>query len=108
LTLSFPARLRFDRSLPADLPTMDEWGFPGFETTIWFGLFAPSGTPKPVIDRLSRETVQIMRQPEVRKKLADLGYVVLGNTPAEFAAAITAETPYWARAIKDAGIKPIE
>jgi tripartite-type tricarboxylate transporter receptor subunit TctC len=49
-----------------------------------------------------------MRQPEVRKKLADLGYVVLGNTPAEFAAAITAETPYWARAIKDAGIKPIE
>jgi len=63
---------------------------------------------KPVIDRLSRETVQIMRQPEVRKKLNDVGYVVLGNTPAEFADLIKAETPYWARVIKDAGIKPIE
>src|SRR5262249_44950288 len=95
-------------ALASDLPTMDESGFPGFETTIWFGLFAPSGTPKPVIDRLSRETVQILRQPEVRKKLADLGYRVLGNTPAEFATVIKAETPYWARIIKDAGIKLIE
>jgi len=49
-----------------------------------------------------------MRQPEVRKKLNDVGYVVLGNTPAEFADLIKAETPYWARVIKDAGIKPIE
>jgi tripartite-type tricarboxylate transporter receptor subunit TctC len=95
-------------ALAPDLPTMDESGFPGFETTIWFGLFAPSGTPKPVIDRLSRETVQIMRQSEVRKKLADVGYVVLGNGPAEFAAVIKAETPNWARIIKDAGIKLIE
>jgi len=91
-----------------DLPTMIESGFPGFETTIWFGLFAPHGTPKALIDRLSRETVQIMRQPEVRKKLNDMGYVVLGNTPAEFADVIKVETPYWARIIKDAGIKPIE
>jgi tripartite-type tricarboxylate transporter receptor subunit TctC len=91
-----------------DLPTMIESGFPGFETTIWFGLFAPKGTPRPVIDRLSREAAQIMKQPEVRKKLNDMGYVVLGNTPAEFADVIKAETPYWARVIKDAGIKPIE
>jgi tripartite-type tricarboxylate transporter receptor subunit TctC len=91
-----------------DLPTMIESGFPGFETTIWFGLFAPRGTPRPVIDRLCQETVQIMRQPEVRKKLNDMGYVALGNTPAEFAEVIKAETPYWARVIKDASIKPIE
>src|SRR5262249_14299792 len=95
-------------ALNPDLPTMDESGFPGFETTIWFGLFAPSGMPKPVIERLSREAVQILRQPEVRKKFADLGYMVLGNTPAEFAAVVKAETPYWARIIKDAGIKPID
>jgi tripartite-type tricarboxylate transporter receptor subunit TctC len=91
-----------------DLPTMDESGFPGFESTIWFGLFAPAGTPKPIIDKLNRETVKIMTLPDVRKKLNDFGYVALGNTPAEFAEVIKSETPYWARAISDFGIKRID
>jgi tripartite-type tricarboxylate transporter receptor subunit TctC len=104
--LAVTTRERVD--LAPDLPTMAESGFPGFETTIWFGLFAPSGTPKPVIERLSQATVQIMKQPEVRKKFNDVGLLALGDTPSAFADVIKAETSYWARVIKDTGIKPIE
>jgi tripartite-type tricarboxylate transporter receptor subunit TctC len=92
----------------AHLPTMEESGFPGFETTVWFGLFAPARTPKSIIDRLNRESVKITALPEMRKKLDDFGYVPLGNTPEQFAELIKTETPYWARVIKDAGIKPID
>ena len=87
---------------------MDESGFPGFETTVWFGLFAPSGTPQPIIERLNRETVKIMALPDVRKKLSDIGNVAFGNTPTEFADVIKAETPYWAKAIRISRIKRID
>jgi tripartite-type tricarboxylate transporter receptor subunit TctC len=90
------------------LPTMAESGFPGFETTVWFGLFAPARTPQPIVERLNREVVKILGLPDVRKKLDDFGYVPLGNTPEQFAELIKTETPYWARVIKDAGIKPID
>jgi tripartite-type tricarboxylate transporter receptor subunit TctC len=95
-------------AIAPDLPTMEESGFPDFETTVWFGLFAPSGTPKPIIEKLNRESVKIMALPDVRKRLADFGYIALGNTPAEFAEAIKAETPYWAKVIKEAGIKRLD
>jgi tripartite-type tricarboxylate transporter receptor subunit TctC len=95
-------------TIAPDLPTMEEAGFPDFETTVWFGLFAPSGTPKPIIEKLNRESVKIMALPDVRKRLADFGYIALGNTPAEFAEAIKAETPYWAKVIKESGIKRLD
>jgi len=91
-----------------DLPTMDESGFPGFNVTAWFGMFAPAGTPASVIDKLNRETVKIMASPDVQDKLHAIGIVPLHNTPAEFAAIIKSEIPYWARVIKDADIKQIE
>ena len=91
-----------------ELPTMDESGFPGFETTVWFGLFVPAGTAAPIVERLNRETAAIMALPDVRKRLLEIGIVPLVSTPAEFVAMIAAETPYWARVIKDAGIKPME
>jgi tripartite-type tricarboxylate transporter receptor subunit TctC len=91
-----------------DLPTMDESGFPGFETIVWFGLFVPSGTPTPIIEKLNRESVKIMSSPEVRKRIFDLGQVPLGNTPAEFAEIIKTELPYYARLIKDAGIPRVD
>jgi tripartite-type tricarboxylate transporter receptor subunit TctC len=90
------------------IPTMDESGFPGFDITSWIGLFAPAGTPASIIEKLNRETTRIVALPEIRQKLYDLGHIPLGNTPAEFADVIKVETPYWARIIKDAGIKPIE
>ena len=92
----------------ADIPTMDESGFPGFDVSVWFGLFVPAGTSAAIIERLHRETVKITALPDVRDKFHAMGIVPLHNTPAEFADVIKAETPYWARVIKDTGIKPVE
>ncbi len=92
----------------ADVPTMDESGFRGFDVTAWFGLFVPAGTPAAIIEKLHRETVKIMALPDVHDKLHAIGILPLGNTPTEFADVIKTETPYWAHVIKDAGIRPIE
>jgi tripartite-type tricarboxylate transporter receptor subunit TctC len=91
--------------LAPDLPTMAESGFPGFEAVPWFGLLAPSGTPKDVIDKIYGETAKALATPEVRKRFDELGLEPIGNTPTEFAAVIKKETPEWAKVIKDAGIK---
>ncbi len=92
-------------ALAPDLPTMAESGFPGFEAVPWFGLVAPSGTPKDVLDKLYGETAKALATPDIRKKFDELGLEPVGNTPAEFAELIRRETPEWARVIKDAGIK---
>jgi tripartite-type tricarboxylate transporter receptor subunit TctC len=92
-------------ALAPDLPTMAESGYPGFEAVPWFGLFAPAGTPKDVLDKLYTETVKALATPQVRKKFDELGLEPVGNTPAELAAIIRKETPEWAKVIKDAGIK---
>src|SRR5665647_2116381 len=80
-------------ALAPDLPTMAESGFPGFEAVPWFGLLAPTGTPKDVLDKLHGETVRALAMPEVRRKFDELGLEPVGNTPAEFAALIRKETP---------------
>ena len=92
-------------ALAPDLPTMAESGFPGFEAVPWFGLLAPTGTPKDILDKLHGQTVTAMAMPEVRKKFDELGLEPVGNTPAEFAAVIKKEMPEWAKVIKGAGIK---
>jgi tripartite-type tricarboxylate transporter receptor subunit TctC len=92
----------------ADIPTMDESGFPGSDVSVWFGLFVPAGTSAAIIERLHRETAKITAMLDVRDKFRALGLVPLHNTPAEFVDVIKAETPYWARVIKDTGIKPVE
>jgi tripartite-type tricarboxylate transporter receptor subunit TctC len=91
-----------------DLPTMAEAGFPGFDVTAWFGLFAPAGTPKPIIDRLNHETAKIVNRPDLRTQFLDLGVVPVSNTPEEFTKVIGTETAYWARVVKDAGIAKVE
>jgi tripartite-type tricarboxylate transporter receptor subunit TctC len=91
-----------------DMPTMAEIGYPGFEAVPWFGLMAPAGTPQAVIDKVHRETARVLALPEMRKRMAELGVDLIGNTPAEFAAAIKAEIPQWATVIKSAGIKASE
>ncbi len=88
-----------------DLPTMIEAGFPDFVSILSIGLMAPVGTPPAIIDKIHRDTVKILAQPDVRKKLSDIGMEVIGSSPAEFSATMKAETPQWAKVIKDAGIK---
>ncbi len=91
-----------------DLPTMIEEGFADFDSSAWFGLMAPAGTTAAIIEKLHEETVRALARPEIRKRFDDLGMTAIGNTPAEFAAVIAAETPQWAKVIRDAGIKPAE
>jgi tripartite-type tricarboxylate transporter receptor subunit TctC len=88
-----------------DVPTFGEAGFAGLESDQLIGLLAPAGTPRAVIARLHAEAVKVMAAPEARKKLADLGFVVVGSTPEEFAAQIRSQTGKWAKVVKDAGIK---
>lgn len=95
-------------ALAPDLPTLAESGYPGYEAVPWFGVMAPAGTPQPIIDRLNAEIVKALAVPEVRRALEAQGLDVIGGTPAEFAAAIKNEMPYWAKIIKEAGIKASE
>ena len=71
-------------------------------------MVVPAGTSAAVIEKLNRETAKIMALPDIRDRLGALGIVPLSNTPAQFADVIRAEAPYWARLIRDAGIKQIE
>jgi tripartite-type tricarboxylate transporter receptor subunit TctC len=71
----------------------------------WFGLLAPIGTPQAIIDKVHQETVRVLGQPDVRKRFEDAGLDVIGGSPAEFAEVIRSEIPYWAKIIKEAGIK---
>jgi tripartite-type tricarboxylate transporter receptor subunit TctC len=86
-----------------ELPTLSEAGLPGYESTAWFGILAPAGTPEPIITRLNTELVASLREPAMRKWMQSQGFEVVGSTPAEFAAHIKKETAKWARVVKDSG-----
>lgn len=88
-----------------EVPTISETGLPAIDADAWFGLMAPAGTPTPIIERLHRESVRILAQGDIRKRLAELGMAVVANSPAEFAALIKSDTARWAKVIKAAGIK---
>jgi tripartite-type tricarboxylate transporter receptor subunit TctC len=92
-------------SLIPDLPTMAESGLPGFETSAWQGLVAPARTPKPVIERLNRATVEVLAQPAMRERLAQSGSEPIGSTPDEFWAFVRKQIDKWSKVVKAAGIK---
>jgi len=94
------------RSVAApELPTMIEMGYPDFEAVPWLGFLAPAGTPQAIVEKVYRDTVAVLAMPDVRKRFEDNGLDVIGGTPAEFAEVIRKEIPYWAKIIKEAGIK---
>jgi tripartite-type tricarboxylate transporter receptor subunit TctC len=88
-----------------DTPTLAEAGVPGVVVVNWYGLIAPKGTPRPVVDRVSSETVKAVRTPEFMKRLVADGSEGVGTTPAEFTAHIHVERDQWHRVIKQAGIR---
>jgi len=87
-----------------DVPTIAEAGLPGYESTQWFGILAPAGTPRPIIERLNQEIVRIMNG--YRERLSGEGMEVVAGTPEAFAAHIKMETEKWAKVIKAMGLKP--
>ncbi len=88
-----------------EVPTMAEAGVPGFEFTQWFGIVGPANLPAPIVQRLNTEINAILKNAEVRKKLADLGADPIGGTPEEFADVIRKDTVRMAKVIKDSNIK---
>ena len=88
-----------------DIPAISELGFPGFEATAWYGLFAPAGTPKPVISRLHDAAIKALKTPDVKSKLEAAGNELIGSSPDEFAAYIRSELKKWAGVVAAANIK---
>ena len=86
-----------------DVPTMAESGLAGYELSSWQAVFAPAGTPKPIIDRLYVEIGKILKMPDVAKRLTDLGLDISGMPPAELAALIKADVPRLGKVVKDSG-----
>ena len=87
-----------------DVPTLQEAGLKDFDIGTWFGVLAPVGTPKPVLDRLSAEATKIIQSPDFRKRMDDIGAQPVGNSPAEMAAQIRSETDKFSLLVKAANV----
>jgi len=87
-----------------ELPTISEAGVPGFDVSSWIGLFVPAKSPAAIVSKLSADTAAAVSEPVAKRKLAEMGVVVAGSTPAELAALVKAEIDKWGPVIKDAGI----
>ena len=87
------------------VPTVAEQGYPGYEALNWYGYLAPAGTPKDVVDRLSKEIAKALANPEVIAALKKTGVEPHAMTPQEFGAYIKREYDTWGKVVKDANIK---
>ncbi|MBI2771957.1 MAG: tripartite tricarboxylate transporter substrate binding protein [Burkholderiales bacterium] len=88
-----------------DVPTFAEAGIPGFESALWFGLSAPTGTPPAIIEQLNGELRTVLKMPDVKSQLDGQGIAIVGDGPAKFRQLITREQGQWARIVKAADIK---
>ena len=101
LAVSGPKRV----SAFPELPTVAEAGVPGFAVTQWYGLLAPAGTPREIVQFLNKEINKTLQHPDVAARIAAEGSEAVGSSPQQLAAHIKAERARWARVIKEAGIK---
>ena len=92
-------------SLLPDVPTFDESGLPGFEAVLHYGLLAPAGTPKEIVDKLSEEVRKLVETPDVQTQIHNEGGDPLTSTPAEYAADIDREEKKWGGLVKKLGLK---
>jgi tripartite-type tricarboxylate transporter receptor subunit TctC len=93
-------------SVLPDVPTVAEAGLPGYEATIWLGLMAPTGTPKPIIDKLNAAVNAAIKRPEIVKLWADQGAAPMSMTPEEFDKYLRSDIVKWADVVKQFGDKP--
>ena len=100
-----PQRIR--HKLAEDpVPTAEEAGLAGYQVTTWYGLFAPAGTPVPIVKRLHAETVKAMQTPDTKAKLEGIGADgTVSRSPEEFAALVRADTARYARIVKEIGLR---
>ena len=87
-----------------DVPTIAESGFPGYEVNSWQGIFAPAGTPKDVVGKISSEAVRMLKLPQVQERIRQEGAEPVGSTPEEFTKRVASEIAKWSKVAKAAGI----
>jgi tripartite-type tricarboxylate transporter receptor subunit TctC len=93
-----------NRLLP-EVPTFGELGYPKVAVSLWYGLLAPAGTPKPIVEKLNREVAKALGSPDVREKLLAQGAEPMPGTPEAFASFMQEEMAKWAPVVKQAGVK---
>lgn len=93
------------RKASPDIPTIAEAGVPGYESGLWYALLTTAGTPRAIIDRLNRETIVVLNNPEYIKQLAVQGIEPVGSTPEELTQYINRELDKWAKVVKDTGAR---
>jgi tripartite-type tricarboxylate transporter receptor subunit TctC len=89
-----------------NVPTVAEAGLPGYDAKLWYGLWAPAGTPRSVVETISKDVARALGAPDVRDRLAKLSAEAMSMTPVEFARFVHAEAQDVAQTVKLAGIKP--
>ena len=92
-------------ALNPDVPTIAESGVPGYDSSVWIGVFAPAGTASEIIQQLYVTISQVLKKPEVRTKLLAQEMEPVGSTPAEFGALVKSELTKWLKVIKVANVK---
>ena len=102
LAISGPART----PMQPNVPTLGEYGYTGFEPLGWAGLLAPAGTPKPVIDKISKEVMRVVKLPDVQARLLEQSLVPVGDSPESFSLTLRRDMALWAQIVAGAGIKP--
>ena len=88
-----------------DTPTVAEAGVPGFEVNVWFGMQVPAGTPKPIVDKLNRDIVTLLKEPDVVQRFRNQGVEVAASTPEQFGALVRSEITKWTQLIREANIR---
>jgi tripartite-type tricarboxylate transporter receptor subunit TctC len=101
--LAVLSKKRFEAA--PDIPSIVEAGYPGIESSVWFGLFAPANTPPAIVAKINRDAVASLQTPEAKALLLAQGAETIATTPAEFRAFLHAEIAKWSKVIKEAGIK---
>ncbi len=89
-----------------DIPTLAESGLPGFESSVWFGLFAPKGTPKAITTALNAAVNRVLANPDLLQKFRSMDESPLGGTPEELGARLRADILTWAKVVKESGLQP--
>ena len=92
-------------AMAPEFPTLAESGLPGFEVLTWFGILAPAGTPREIVNRLNGEILQVVARPAVKEQLLKTGFEIVPNTPEEYAAFFKAEHARWGKIVRDLNLK---
>jgi tripartite-type tricarboxylate transporter receptor subunit TctC len=92
-------------AIAPDLPTVAEAGVPGYEVVVWFGLVAPAGTPREIVQKLNAEVLKILAMPDVRERFLAQGVEPRGSTPEQFGEHIRSQMAKWGKVVQDAGVK---